>query len=55
MKICYHTYDGRDYLYRISYCTREETEAKVNNLNANKPLRDGLTDMTNVDYFYIMD
>jgi len=55
MAICYKTKDGRSCLYRISYCTREVTQARVDALNANKPLKDGLEDLSHVDYFFVDD
>ena len=52
MAICYKTKDGKDFLYRISYKSAADILADVDALNANKPLRDGLNDLSNVDYFY---
>jgi len=52
MAICYKTFDGQTYLYRISYMSKADTLARVDELNANNPLRDGLDDLSNVDYFY---
>lgn len=53
MSICYKTNDGRAYLYRVCYITKEKALARVEALNANKPLRDGLDDLSNVKYFYL--
>lgn len=53
MSICYKTNDERAYLYRVCYITKEEALARVEALNANKPLRDGLDDLSNVKYFYL--
>ena len=55
MAICYKTFDGRDFLYRISYMSKADTLARVDALNANKPARDGLSDLSNVDYFYMTE
>lgn len=52
MAICYKTTDGAHFLYRVCYCTKDETLARVAALNADKPKRDGLTDLSDVDYFY---
>jgi len=52
MAICYKTFNNEDFLYRISYMNREDTLATVDALNANKPMRDGRTDLSNVMYFY---
>ena len=52
MAICYKTKDGKDFLYRICYMSEADVAARVDALNANKPMRDGLTDLSNVDYFY---
>ena len=53
MGILYKTYDGKDYLLFVSYMSHNDTQALVDKLNREKPDHHGLTDLINVDYYYM--